>query len=212
MISPTFIPHLLLLVSASPSRQQLLEEAQIPYRVINHYAVDSTYSPGTSLDEYVRTMARERMRTACIPYNIDKDELFVLAAITRGQHVDGTISGVPHSTQEAQEMIQTLRGHQRRVITCFIIEKRVYSNGTWNIAAHHEEIVASHVTYDVPDTWIPLYLEHSRSLCASAALTVAGYGLQFVKHIEGSYSGIMGLPMYELRRALEKMGFWTSHT
>ena len=61
----------------------------------------------------------------------------------------------------------------------------------------------------IPDEWIEIYLKHSLlALSASNAIAVEGYGAQFLTAVNGSYSAIVGLPMFELRQALSDVGFF----
>ena len=61
----------------------------------------------------------------------------------------------------------------------------------------------------MPDVWIEKYLNSfERYDQVSGGISVEGYGAQFLQTVDGSYSAILGLPMYELRLALEKLGFY----
>ena len=62
--------------------------------------------------------------------------------------------------------------------------------------------------FEVPEEWIDIYLEKSVGLRASGAIAIEDFGEQFLKSVSGSYSAIVGLPMFELREALSQLGFF----
>jgi predicted house-cleaning NTP pyrophosphatase (Maf/HAM1 superfamily) len=72
-------------------------------------------------------------------------------------------------------------------------------------------VVTADYVFDVPDAWLDIYLEKSRGLVASGAIAIEEFGSQFLKTVHGSYTTIVGLPMYELREALEKIGFFVKY-
>ncbi len=61
--------------------------------------------------------------------------------------------------------------------------------------------------FEVPEECIVRYLAVSYGMKAAGAITIEGYGAQFLKKVEGSYSAIIGLPLFELREALQKLDF-----
>ena len=60
----------------------------------------------------------------------------------------------------------------------------------------------------MPDNWIDIYLEKTPYLDVSGGMAIEKYGNQFLKTVQGSYSTIIGLPLFEVREALEKLGFF----
>lgn len=61
---------------------------------------------------------------------------------------------------------------------------------------------------DLPDEWIDSYLEKTGALSAAGALVIDDFGSLFFKSMAGSYTGIIGLPLSELREALSELGFF----
>jgi septum formation protein len=68
--------------------------------------------------------------------------------------------------------------------------------------------VPAEYTFDIPDIWIDIYLAKSIGMQTAGAIAVEGYGAQFLKIVDGSYPSIVGLPMFQLRQALEEVGFF----
>jgi septum formation protein len=96
-----------------------------------------------------------------------------------------------------------------RTATGFCIEKRIWRQETWKTLLQNCEVVSSLYTFRVPEHRLEDYFEHSPGLAVSGAIAVEDYGLQFLEKIEGSYSTIVGLPLYEVRTTLEEFGFFT---
>ena len=79
----------------------------------------------------------------------------------------------------------------------------------WKTVASLQRTVSAGCLYIVPDEWIDTYFkEHPIALQAAGAIAIEEYGLQFLASIEGSYSTIIGLPLYDLRQALYELDFF----
>ena len=113
--------------------------------------------------------------------------------------LDDRILGKPQDRQAAVEMLMSLSGRTHRVLTAVVLlhERLDY------------RLSESRVSFK------PLTLRECEAYCDSGMPydKAGGYGIQdraavFISRIEGSYSGIMGLPLYETVRLLEQQG-WT---
>jgi len=125
-----------------------------------------------------------------------------------GQDAQGTLYGKPKDKQDAIRLIKLLR-HGSSMCTAFCVEKRKKGDNGWNVVQKVSKVVSTSYVFDIPDAWIENYLQHTpQYLNISGAITVEGYGEQFLKSINGSYSAILGLPVCELREALEELGFF----
>jgi septum formation protein len=201
----------LLLASQSASRRRLLDIAQIPYLLYTH-AIDERAACSWQLpiDELVISLARHKM--GAISYaNIAVPEnhvLFVLTADTLTQDVHGVIHGKPTSYEEARRMLHVFRNNQARIATGFRIERRIWREGAWNIDKFHEEAVEGTCLFSVPEHSVDEYLNKVPALSCAGGMEIEGYGMQFVKYTTGSYSAIMGLPLFEVRQALFSLGFY----
>jgi septum formation protein len=199
--------HKLYLASQSPTRQQLLASTGIPFTVIGHNAseiVESHADPST----YVQSISRQKMEHLSMSLGSPGDIIFVLTADSLCLDAAGIFYAKPADRAEAVAQIKALRGGGK-VITAFCLEKRQWQDG-WKTIAHHEQAVITEYVLDLPDAWIDVYLDHvPLALQVSGGYTVEGYGAQFCKSMNGSYSGALGLPLSELRSALEKLGFFS---
>ena len=199
----------LLLASQSPVRQQLLKEAHIPFAVIAQDADESRYK-NSDVAALVTEIALAKMEQAQVPTGKEVGELcWVLTADSLVQSGTGTIFGKPASHNDAITMLKELRKLPCKVATGFCCERKRWDGTRWVAEQTHLQSVAAEVCVEISDAWIPIYLQkHPYALQTAGVLVVEGYGAQFVKTIQGSYTTILGLPLYELRLALETLGFF----
>lgn len=197
----------LFLGSKSLARQKLLNDMGISFVLVDQNA-NEVVPPAPSLRELVSAVALQKMDHVAIPA-VQQDICFVLTADTMGQDVRGVVHGKPASRVDAIEKIKALRG-TGLVGTAFCLDKRRYESGAWIVEERILEYVEARYDFDMPDQWIEQYLERvPQYVDMSGAITVEGYGAQFLKSVDGSYTTILGLPIFEVREALEKIGFFS---
>jgi len=217
--------NILYVASQSPSRQQLLREAQIPFELIGQTADEAACDWGLPLHKLVASIAQYKMEHADLS-GIDRGkEIFVLTADTLSQNDqpsliqavrlgklrrtgDGAIQGKPKDRADAIEKIKEARGGTR-LCTGFCLDKKAWRDGGWQTIERIEEVVHARYKFIIPDEWIETYLDKSPGLNCSNAIAVEQYGGQFLKEVQGSYTAIVGLPVYEVREALTKLGFFS---
>lgn len=202
------MPHTLLLGSQSASRQMLLREAKITFIVLEQKADERACDWSMPIEQLVQTIARMKMEQLIVPDGTyEGQKAFILTADTLSRDSDGAIQGKPSDRHDARAKLIGARGGSN-IYTGFCLQVREWRQGTWVIKERIEQVVAASYLFDVPDAWIDVYLENSMGLSASNAIAVEGYGTQFLKRVDGSFSTIVGLPMFEVREALEKLGFF----
>lgn len=200
--------HTLYLASQSASRKELLDAAQIPFVVLPQSADEKACDWNQPLGELVCVIARHKMDNLVLPKKAsNQQEIFVLTADTLSQDRDGTLQGKPVDRADARTKIIAARAGSQ-LATAFCLDRYAWQNNDWQRIMRIERCVYASYFFDVPDQWIDIYLERSMGLVASNAIAVEGYGAQFLRMVEGSYSTIVGLPMFELRQALEEIGFF----
>jgi septum formation protein len=202
--------HSLLLASRSASRRALLDAAKIPYVLYEHAIDERAISWAMPLEQLVLAIARQKMEA--VVYNDSQSNqdspLFILTADTLTQQYDGTICGKPSSYEEAVAMLDGFRGKESRIATGFRIERRIWKQGKWYVEAAHEEVVVGICVFSVPESSVKEYLRQCSALSCAGAMAIEEYGLQFTQYVSGSYSSIIGLPLFEVRVALDEMGFF----
>lgn len=193
------------LASQSPRRRELLKQIGIAFDVLPLRAVTGRLDvvevphPDEAAPDFAQRMATEK--AACGWRAVDMRHLLrfpVLGADTVVE-LDGDILGKPRDRLDAAAMLTRLSGRQHRVHSA--------------VAVRHEDrmelrLSSSQVRFAViDDTIIARYLETGEYLGKAGAYGIQGRAGAFVEHIEGSYSGIMGLPLYETSTLLNQFGF-----
>lgn len=199
--------NILLLASQSLSRRKLLSEIAIPFVLIDQEANEQACDWTLPLSALVESIAKHKMDHIIMPQGVAGKELFVLTADTLTQNEQGTILGKPTSREDAIQMLTSIRDGAR-VGTAFCLDKKIYQFDRWQIQERIIIYVESYCLFNVPDNWINRYLENTRALSCSGAIELEKYGQQFLELINGSYTTILGLPLCELREALEKLHFF----
>ncbi|QVL51079.1 MAG: septum formation inhibitor Maf [Thiocapsa sp.] len=187
--------HQLYLASRSPRRLALLE--QIGVRVALVAAeTDETRRPGESPETYVRRVALEKARAGRAAVSEDERRP-VLAADTAVVLGDVTL-GKPADRASAARMLGALSGRSHRVLTAVAL-----------IADEREltDLSDSLVTFRaLQESEILSYWETGEPCDKAGAYGIQGIGALFVANLQGSYSGVMGLPLFETGRLLAAAG------
>ncbi|MGE0010407.1 MAG: nucleoside triphosphate pyrophosphatase [Candidatus Babeliales bacterium] len=203
------MPHTLFLGSTSAARQQLLKEAQIPFILVTQSADETQCDWNLPWQEVIEKISLYKMEHVILPEDAQQQKhCFVLTADTMGVDIDGVIHGKPSDTQDAIKKIKALR-RGGYVGTAFCLDRKKQQNGAWVTEERVMQFVSATYEFDMPDEWIPKYFkEVPHYLKIAGAITIEGYGAQFLKSLNGSYTTILGLPMFEVREALERLGFF----
>lgn len=202
--------YVLYLGSKSQSRQELLKQVQIPFKLVGQNADETLCDWNLPLEEVVASIALYKMEHVVLPHGKKDGEIcFVLTADTLSQDSTGAVSGKPSDRQDAVKKIKAAQKGPMRTGTSFCLDKKIWKNGAWHLEQRIQEFVDAEYIFNIPDDWIDIYLDQEkRSAEASGAIAIEHFGIFFFKHMRGSFSAIIGLPMYELRQALEKSGFF----
>ena len=174
------------LASASPRRSALLQQIDVPHEV-RPVDIDETPHPGESPARYALRLAQEKARAlrATLPAGERKP---VLAADTTGALGD-EILGKPVDRDDAARILGRLSGRDHEVHTA--------------VALLHERGAAARVSTstvsfrELSEAEIDWYWRTGEPADKAGAYAVQGHGAIFVRHLSGSYSGVMGLPLYE---------------
>ncbi len=201
----------LFLCSSSSIRQKLLTDAQIPFRCIAHNADETTIPFTGSLDTFVINIAQKKLESID-PQNIQhisNETLFLLSADTL---VQGTISkkiyGKPENMTQARQIISEISQESLHVITGCALARYQKKNLQWIQTEMVLFSAGARISFIIPQEEIELYLKRSpHALHAAGATTIENYGALYLQSIQGSYSAVMGLPLFELKEELKKLNF-----
>lgn len=199
--------NILYLASKSSSRKKLLERAGIPFEIIQQEADESQCDWGMPLQKVVESIAMHKMDHVIMPAGHEGQIAFVLTADTLSVDTNGAISGKPSDMADAIAKIKAARGGINQCGTAYCLEKKMFKNGSWQSVKR--KMGYAHATYEfeVPNELIVAYIEKSGALEAAGAIKIED-GPQFFKSMNGSYTAIIGLPMYQLRNDLSEFSFW----
>lgn len=185
----------LYLASRSPRRRELLAQIGLAVVLIDG-ETDETRLRGESPRDYVLRIALEKGRVgrSRLPPDADRP---VLAADTVVVVDDQTL-GKPADRQSAIEMLRALSGRSHRVLTAVAL---ITNEGELTALSD------SRVTFrPLSESEILRYCDSGEPLDKAGAYAIQGYGALFVADLQGSYSGVMGLPLFETGRLLEAVG------
>ena len=194
------------LASKSPRRRELLRQIGVDFELlalrndpVRGADVSEDVHPGETPVDYVARVAREKGAFAWNMVLSRRQPLRPVLSADTTVTIDGEILGKPANTKEAEAMLERLSGRTHQVLT--------------SVAVHGMNI-AEQVTQVSEVRFAKLTREQIRAYCASPEPydKAGGYGIQgaaavFIEHIEGSHSGIMGLPLFETANLLRKAGY-----
>jgi len=184
----------LILASGSSRRRQLLDQMGLKYRV-ESAEVDENSRPGEAPASYVCRVASAKARRVS---QHNSAGLPVLAADT-AVILDGQILGKPGNPDEARDMLERLSGRTHEVLTAVVL---LGADG-----AEHRRLSVSRVTLGTLQAdWIAAYCSSAEPLDKAGAYAIQGFAAQWISRLEGSYSGVMGLPLFETMELLREAG------
>jgi septum formation protein len=184
----------LVLASSSPRRWELLNQLAVAYQVIVA-DIDESIRRGEGAREYVCRMAREK---ALEVHRRDGVAMAVLGADT-AVVVNGRILGKPVDREDAICMLASLSGRTHEVWSAVAL---ILPGG-----GLHERLNITRVTFaELDRLWIESYCDSEDPMDKAGAYGVQGIAAQKISHMDGSYSGVMGLPLYETAEILQQAG------
>jgi septum formation protein len=194
------------LASKSPRRRELLRQVGVEFELLmlrsdpaRGVDVSEDVLPGEDPHAYVARVAKEKGAFAWNILQQRRQPLRPILTADTTVTIDGEILGKPADNKEAVAMLERLSGRTHQVLTSVAV---------------HAERVEEQVTQVSNVRFATLSPAQIRAYCATTEPydKAGGYGIQglaalFVEHIEGSHSGIMGLPIFETAQLLRKAGY-----
>lgn len=190
------------LASKSPRRRELLKDAGFDFDILLSKTSDSVNEdvlPGESPEDYVARVTREKAKWGRKVAETERDLLLPVLAADTTVALNGKIYGKPADEKEAFEFLKDFSGQTHEVLTAVCL---VDKGGK-----PRETLTKMFVTFR------PLTDEEINSYIASGEPfdKAGGYGIQrlagqFVEKVEGSYSGVIGLPVDETKALLAEIG------
>lgn len=189
----------LYLASASPRRQELLRQLGIAFEAIPSN-IEERPQPGESARDYVARVARDKarhVRDAIVSRGLSRHP--VLGADTEVV-IDGEIIGKPQDSAHGQALLRRLSGRVHEVLTGICL---IHQHGI------EEALSVTEVRFGrLSDADIARYWATGEPGDKAGGYAIQGRAAAFIERIEGSYSGVVGMPLYELNELLKRIGFW----
>ena len=197
------------LASRSPRRRELLNQIGVDHQVLTQRIttergvdVDEDPRPGEQPRDYVLRMCREKAENGWLRLVQRKLPLRGVLAADTTVCLGEEIFGTPADTAEAADILSRLSGREHEVLTAvaFKFGERMET-----------ELSATAVRFRVlGPAEIDRYVASGEPMDKAGAYGIQGYAGAFIAEIRGSYSGVMGLPLYETAQLLKRFGFGPS--
>lgn len=190
-VRPANSPQIIL-ASASPRRRELLRQVGVSFRVVV-VEVDESVLPGETPAAYVQRVARDKANAVLASEGAARP---VLAADTAVVLRD-RILGKPGGRAAAVAMLRSLSARTHEVYSAAVL--LCAGQPTRNC------LNISRVTFaDLEADWIEAYCDTGDPMDKAGAYGVQGRAAEKISRIEGSFSGVMGLPLYETCQLLRQ--------
>lgn len=198
---------ILYLGSQSKSRQKLLGFAQITYKVLQHKSEEKINKDGLAFEDYVLKIAQDKMQSLSFPQDVR--DLFVLTSDTVARMQENKIIfKKPKNLSDAKKILTEIGKGPVEVFTACCLDKKVFEDGGWKNIEHNHFVVKTIVEFYINQDEIDLYLKNMpQAKRACGSVMIEDFGNNYLKSVNGSYSSVLGLPIYEVRCSLKKMGF-----
>jgi septum formation protein len=190
---------MLYLASQSPRRRELLQQLGAAFQVLT-LEVPELPRHGEAPPDYVRRVARDKALAGLA--SLDADVAADAQVIGSDTEVvlDGVVFGKPADAADAVAMLRRLSARTHTVLSA-----------VWLVSPRQQQcaLSTSQVRFDaLDDARIASYVATGEPFGRAGGYAIQGLGAAFVAHLEGSYSGVMGLPLFETAQLLHAAADW----
>ena len=196
------------LASQSPRRKQLLEQWGVRCELLLPDADEDVEAleavkPGEAPAAYVQRVTALKLEASVDRLRRRGWPLAPVLCADTTVALGRRILGKPADAAEARRMLSDLSGRRHRVLTAVAVA-RPAARGAWRRWA---ALSTSQVEFDPwSDADIRRYVDSGEPMGKAGAYAIQGRAGAFVEHVDGSYSGIMGLPLYDTAVLLRAFG------
>ncbi len=190
-----------ILASASPRRQKLLKEQGYKFRVVvpntkelEHHHLSCKHAALENALAKALSVAQKNKNKVVV----SADTIVVLK---------GKILGKPKTKKQALNMLLSLNNKTHEVITAYVVLKVLDQKDDQRIKIIEQKAVTSKVSFGnfKPEEYLN-YVNSGEPNDKAGAYGIQGLGARFIKDFKGSYTNIVGLPVFEIMHALKKAG------
>ena len=181
--------------SKSPRRAELLARLGVDFGVLD-LDLPEQRQPGEPAEEYVRRVAREKAGAGLLTVMTVANAI-VLGADTE-VILDDEVFGKPRDVADAAAMLRRLSGRTHHAVTAVSLV---------SAGREAQAVSVSDVSFaELGEEEIAAYLATGQAEGKAGAYGIQGAAERFVRHLSGSYSGVMGLPLHETSQLLKSFG------
>jgi septum formation protein len=186
---------MLYLASKSPRRAELLARLGLDFGVLD-LDIPEHRQPNEPAEEYVRRVAREKAGAGLLTV-MSVPQALVLGADTE-VILDDEVFGKPRDAADAAAMLRRLSGRTHQAVTAVSLV---------SAGREAQAVSVSEVSFaELGEDEIAAYVATGQADGKAGAYGIQGAAERFVRHLSGSYSGVMGLPLFETSRLLKSFG------
>lgn len=184
------------LASASPRRQELLRQLGIEFNAMPSNILE-VREAGESPAQYVARVAGDKARWVARLVRERRLPIYPVLGADTEVMLEGEILGKPENSVHGMDMLRRLAGRTHEVLSAVCVRSR---------EKEYTALSTSRVTFrPLSSTEIEQYWKTGDPLGKAGAYAIQGRAAAFVAKLEGSYSGVMGLPLQELDEILRKI-------
>jgi len=196
------------LASQSPRRRELLKQIGVNFEMLllrsdprRNVDVDETPHGEEPPEDYVRRISQAKAEAGCMALRFRNLPPFPVLAADTTVTLDGKIFGTPANAEQAVEMLRQLSGREHQVLSAVAV-----------MLDEHVEVAlsVSQVRFaTLSEERIQRYLLSREYADKAGGYGIQGYAAAFIENISGSYSGVMGLPLFETVELLQRFDYPT---
>ena len=185
------------LASASPRRRDLLRQLGVEFEAMPSNILEVRRA-GESPADYVLRVARDKAQFVAKLVNERGLPVFPVLGADTEVVLDGEILGKPQDRVHGMALLRRLAGRTHEVLSAVCVVDQ---------GSGHTALSTSRVTFSpLMEAEIAQYWETGEPADKAGAYAIQGRAAAFIERLEGSYSGVMGLPLHELAGILKKIG------
>ncbi|HBB43326.1 MAG: septum formation protein Maf [Treponema sp.] len=189
----------IILASSSPRRQEILKLLNIPF-IVHPADIDESYPEDINPEDVAEYLATAKIKSILKSLPPDQEVQWILGADTVIIYNE-KIYGKPSSQEEAAGFLHEFQGNTHKVVTGLSL----YNGATHDFTSRTNK---NSVTFaPMTDEEIDWYISTGEWHGVAGAYRVQGLASCFISKLEGSESGVMGLPMFELYDMLKEQGY-----
>lgn len=187
----------LFLASESPRRAELLQQLNLTFETVNA-PVEEVGLPNESPESYVLRIAIEK---ALSGFNKVAGKTVWVVGGDTVILFEGRVFGKPKNEADAFKMLAALSGQAHQVLSAvaLVFDGEVFS--ALNTTSVRFKVLS--------ESEITAYIKSEEPFGKAGSYAIQGLGAQFIERIEGSYSAVMGMPLFELSQLLGASGYYS---